>query len=234
MMKLDRDILYTSYCVEGKTIQQIAEQSKCSITTVSRKLRDLGIATRKRGKRPADLSGAISGKLVVERMIEVHGVTKCYCKCECGGDKVTSPANIKNQRCTSCGCDSVKRASASKCWSGCGEMSGTHWRTIESNALQSKKSKVFSISPEYVWSLYLSQNRLCALSGLPIAFATGRAAYQRGETTASLDRIDSDLGYIEGNVQWVHKDVNRSKNDLSQERYLQLCEMVTQWRLRQS
>ena len=31
--------------------------------------------------------------------------------------------------------------------------------------------------------------------------------------TASLDRIDSTKGYVRGNIQWVHKDINWFKRD---------------------
>jgi len=48
------------------------------------------------------------------------------------------------------------------------------------------------------------------------------------ETTASLDRINNDLGYIEGNVQWVHKDVNRMKWAFTQDRFLELCCLITE------
>jgi hypothetical protein len=45
--------------------------------------------------------------------------------------------------------------------------------------------------------------------------------------TASLDRIDSLVGYIKGNVQWVHKDVNVSKMDFDESYFRQLCAAVT-------
>jgi hypothetical protein len=41
--------------------------------------------------------------------------------------------------------------------------------------------------------------------------------------TASLDRIDSSKGYIIGNVQWAHKMVNRMKNDMPQEEFIEFC-----------
>ena len=44
--------------------------------------------------------------------------------------------------------------------------------------------------------------------------------------TASLDRIDSNKGYIKGNVQWVHKDVNTMKMDHTQEEFIKICTMV--------
>ncbi len=44
--------------------------------------------------------------------------------------------------------------------------------------------------------------------------------------TASLDRIDSRLGYEPGNIQWVHKDVNQMKWHLSNDRFIEVCRAV--------
>jgi hypothetical protein len=46
------------------------------------------------------------------------------------------------------------------------------------------------------------------------------------DNTASLDRIDSSLGYVRGNVQWLHKDVNWMKNTLDQDRFIELCKAI--------
>jgi hypothetical protein len=71
-----------------------------------------------------------------------------------------------------------------------------------------------------LWDLYLKQERICALTGLPIKLGTVN------EISASLDRIDSTRGYTLDNVQWVHKDINRMKGDLTPERFLELCQLV--------
>ena len=44
--------------------------------------------------------------------------------------------------------------------------------------------------------------------------------------TASIDRIDSKSGYIEGNIQWVHKFINSMKLDHTQEEFIKLCKAV--------
>ncbi len=50
----------------------------------------------------------------------------------------------------------------------------------------------------------------------------------------SLDRIDNLKGYIEGNVQWVHKRVNVMRNVLSIEEFLSWCEKITAHRQKPS
>lgn len=44
--------------------------------------------------------------------------------------------------------------------------------------------------------------------------------------TASLDRINSSIGYTIDNVQWVHKKINMMKMDLSQEEFINYCRLV--------
>jgi hypothetical protein len=69
------------------------------------------------------------------------------------------------------------------------------------------------------------QNKKCALSGLELKFPEfGEKATKQ---TASLDRINSDLGYVKSNIQWLHKDVNKIKWELSQIRFIELCKLIT-------
>ena len=65
--------------------------------------------------------------------------------------------------------------------------------------------------------MFLNQERRCALSGVPISFE---------DHTASLDRIANAVGYVKGNVQWLHKHVNMGKRDISQEVFIQMCRDV--------
>lgn len=44
--------------------------------------------------------------------------------------------------------------------------------------------------------------------------------------TASLDRIDSNEGYIVGNVQWVHLVLNRMKSNLKETQFIEWCNLV--------
>lgn len=82
----------------------------------------------------------------------------------------------------------------------------------------------FDVDVEYLWGLFEQQNERCAISGVPISFP------KRGELssvgTASLDRIDSEKGYIEGNVQWVHKTVNKIKLNLNNSELISWCEQI--------
>lgn len=82
-----------------------------------------------------------------------------------------------------------------------------------------KRNLTWALTPEYLWDLWLSQNGLCAYTGRQL---------QHG-INASLDRRDNTLGYVVGNVQWVHRDINRMKSDFIEEDFVQLCKDVTSY-----
>lgn len=45
--------------------------------------------------------------------------------------------------------------------------------------------------------------------------------------TASIDRIDNSKGYIVGNVQWVHKQVNFMKGTMKQKEFIKFCKLIS-------
>lgn len=151
----------------------------------------------------------------------------CMVTCECGKSKKVRLDSYLSGRYYSCGCHAKNRPNVTceknGAFAGVGDIRGVHFVNISTQA--KKRGKIFSVSRQYLWDLFVRQNNKCALSGVPIKF--GRV-YFKHETTASLDRIDSSKGYIEGNVQWVHKDVNRMKNDFKQSYFLEMCKHITQ------
>lgn len=123
----------------------------------------------------------------------------------------------------------------SKNWKGYKDISGDLWRSIKAGATQRKYS--FTITIEEAWNLYKSQKGTCALSGFPIVLdvslgSLNKNGYQK--STASLDRIDSKRGYVTGNIQWVHKDLNRLKSNWPEEYFFQMCEAVASFQNRKN
>lgn len=108
-------------------------------------------------------------------------------------------------------------------WIGCGDISGAYLGSLCRSADVRKLDFVITI--EYMWHLFLQQNRKCFFTGLPLVFVD-RYNINCTKQTASLDRIDSNKGYIEGNVQWVHKDINHMKHRLQDTRFIELCKLV--------
>ncbi len=130
-------------------------------------------------------------------------------------EKVSNPIKIENK---------ITSLEHDFRFKGYENISGRLWGSIESAAR--KRNLDFSISIQNIWKIYESQNGLCNLSGLPIIFVI--ISKNKKDQTASLDRIDSSKGYIEGNVQWVHKDINRMKWNLPQDKFIEYCKLITE------
>ena len=63
----------------------------------------------------------------------------------------------------------------------------------------------------------MRKKRPYAITGWDIEFAT---------PTASLDRIDSFGIYVPINLQWVHKEINRMKGQLSEIQLIEICKAI--------
>ena len=72
--------------------------------------------------------------------------------------------------------------------------------------------------------MFISQNKLCAISHVPIKFKINH----KDEQTASLDRIDSKKPYTLDNVQWVHKTINQMKWTLMPNEFIEWCKIIAQ------
>lgn len=181
------------------------------------------------GRKIPNLTGTKFGRLeVVSYVGDVAPdkyVSKWLCRCECGGKKIVRSDLLKSGLTKSCGCLYARKGNNNPLWRGVGELSKTVLTRIREDA---KIRKIhFNLSLEFLWDLFLKQNRQCALTGDPIGFGkTGRDSNR----SASLDRKDPSLGYIEENVQWVHKDVNFAKQRMTQEEFIVMCKKVSSFK----
>ena len=176
-----------------------------------------------------DLTGQVFGKLtVIKRDLKQYysgsqggkprPIVKWICQCQCGHLGSYFASGLSAGRAKSCRACSFIRPRTSKQIIG-QLLSNTKWRA-------NKKNIAFDVNKDYLQQLYDKQNGVCALSGQPIIFAITRTAHKKGETTASIDRIDSCKGYVKGNVQWVHKRINSMKNDMTVDEFLFMCQQV--------
>lgn len=171
-----------------------------------------------------DLSGNKFGFLTVIKFSnrdKIKGKTYWECICDCGERRIVNCAVLKSNttipRCNSCKINSGREIR----WRGYGEISGDFYSSV-SRAAASRKIE-FNVSIEELWDLFLKQDRSCALTGQSLFFSLSK---KKEKSTASLDRIDSNIGYIPGNIQWIHKDINIIKGDFSQEYFIKLCSAI--------
>jgi len=152
-----------------------------------------------------------------------HGQLMWECQCDCGTIRPVMAHSLTSGMSTSCGCYALERISGPNGvqWKGHGEISGSIWVAMKCSA--ENRGLEFAIDIQYGWDLFLTQNRKCVYTGLDLFFGTSR------KRNASLDRIDSNGHYVEGNVQWVHKTINIMKRDMSEKEFLEWCHLVTKY-----
>lgn len=135
------------------------------------------------------------------------------CRCDCGRIYDVEGYNLKNRpegTCYECGRLKLRKGAFHRMFK------------IMVRSAEARKLEV-SVTPEYLKELYEAQKETCALSGLKLVLQETNAD---GETTASIDRIDSSKGYVPGNIQWVNKHINIMKSDWSDEEFINFCRAV--------
>jgi hypothetical protein len=143
-------------------------------------------------------------------------------KCECGKIYTLRKQALKSgevKRCMKCA-SKDRQLNLRK---GIGEMSGSYFRSLIRGA--KSRNIGFNITKEEIYNLFLKQNKKCALTGIYLILDN----YKLSSGTASLDRIDSSKGYEINNVQWIHKDLNKLKNNLTIEKLLYWAKLINEY-----
>lgn len=78
-----------------------------------------------------------------------------------------------------------------------------------------------NLTVEYLLDLWDTQHERCAISNIPIQIDA--IDYVR---MASLDRIDSEKGYVQGNVQYVSCSINFAKSTMSDVRVEEFLRLI--------
>ena len=99
-------------------------------------------------------------------------------------------------------------------WCGYGDIPGKVHSKLKRDAI--KRSIYFEITIEEISDQYEAQDKLCAFTGIPLTFGID----------ASVDRIDSNMGYNPNNIQIVHKALNMMKKDMTNESFIAWCKLV--------
>ena len=102
-------------------------------------------------------------------------------------------------------------------------MPGRYYSYYKKGAL--KRNIEWNITLEDMHDEYIKQNKKCIYTGIELDISAN-TVQSRTANNASLDRIDSNFGYIKGNIQWVYKPINILKNTLTHNEFVKLCIMV--------
>lgn len=165
-------------------------------------------------------SGGIKILEKIPKISNEREQVKCECL-TCHKIFIASFHNVYRGHYKSCGCLQHALSNQSPKWKGEGEISKSVFYSYVRNA---KKRKLkFAVSQNYIWNLFLQQDRKCALSGVKLTFPLHRKDYQ---ATASLDRIDPMKGYVENNLQWITKEINYMKQSMNNMEFLTKIKLI--------
>jgi hypothetical protein len=160
-----------------------------------------------------------------ERGFGCHNPTKMGTRspiiCKCGKVFIARPTDLvsKLPKTTSCGC--LRGRGRRR---GTDDIPGEYFGCVKQHARA--RNLEFKITIDYIDQLLKDQCYQCKLSGVPIHLEY--SGIKNASNTASLDRIDNTQGYLIGNVQWLHKDVNWMKQDFNERHFLAMCRWIAE------
>lgn len=214
---ITQEFLHKAYTLDKRSLRDIAKECRCSFPNVRFYIKKYNIPLRTSCSTPVDLINKKKYKLEYlyptgERGLK--GEIIWLCKCDCGNKTKVPSSKFKIQK--SCGCF-IKEVNRKLRYKGYGDLSGTFMSKILGAA--GKRGLEVNLDIEFLWNLFLYQDKKCALSGKTIIIKDRNG-------TASLDRIDSSKGYTKENVQWVDRKVNFMKQNLKEDEFILLCKQI--------
>jgi hypothetical protein len=93
-------------------------------------------------------------------------------------------------------------------------------------------SQKIEVSLDYVYNVGADQDFFCALTGNELEFTRGGQKWLGkwcNPNSCTIDRIDSDKGYVKGNIQLITWKANCLKQHLDNEELIEFCKDVAQY-----
>lgn len=221
-----KEFIYQNYMVEKLPLDEIGKKVGLTRGAICQYVNKFGFPKRNKTKTDRKIGETIGDWTLISKTIRKNKKGYWKCQCKCGRINEIETASLNKNKSKSCWeCAVAKRRDTRT-------VPVYHWLKIQRRINRKRPQDLNHpkfMTHEYTEKLFEKQKRVCALSGLPIEFARGRTAQGLKKTTASLDRISSQIGYIRGNLQWVHKDINRLKDVFEVERFIELCDLVSNY-----
>lgn len=242
--KLD-DLKIGEEYMNGSTTTEIQKKYGISWNTLHQYFIVRGIQSRPKKRRetlrPKAPIGAKFGLWTVvsdevkvgSKVIEGSKTRNLYwlCQCACGELAWKNPHHLKNgtsTRCKKCGNKSFIENDGSINTNAI--ILSKYYQTLQGLPTRrhrgNKSELTFNITVKHLNDLYESQGHKCALSGISLEPDLSLTVQQQN---MSIDRIDSNIGYEVGNVEWVDKRINMMKGSLSNEEFIRLCTLVADY-----
>jgi hypothetical protein len=90
-----------------------------------------------------------------------------------------------------------------------------------------RRNHEVDVTSDYLSGLWNTQGGKCAYTKLPLILNSSSKRNLDFRYTASLDRIDSNLGYVIGNVQFVSTAINYMKNTMSHSQCIEFLQQIS-------
>ena len=168
---------------------------------------------------------------IIDIYRNIKNRTEVKCKCDCGNEHITLLAYIKIGRIKNCAeCGRAKGNKNLKLFyknqsymdhhnfDGYKEIPLSFFNFIKINA--KRRNINFNITIEYLYKLYIQQNKKCYFTDIDLVL-------NKKDCNASVDRIDSNIGYEEGNIIWIYKPINTMKTDFQINKFIELCCLIS-------
>lgn len=101
-----------------------------------------------------------------------------------------------------------------------------HFRAIQSRSRE--KGHEINVTMDDLIEQWNTQKGICEFSGIELILSSYSKIIKDPIYSASLDRIDSNKGYIKGNIRWISRSINWMKNEMSDEMTWKLCELISE------
>jgi len=86
-----------------------------------------------------------------------------------------------------------------------------------------ENNKDYNVDEQYLKTLWDEQERKCAVTGVLLVL---ESKVTNPNYSASLDRKDSSLGYMRGNLQWISVTTNHAKNRFDETVILEYIDII--------
>jgi len=157
-------------------------------------------------------------------------LVQCECT-SCGNSYQQRPSYLlsgKTKSCRNCAQKKLRTGALNTwSWKGYEEIQGSVLSNLRTGA--KRRGIKVSITLKDVWDVYISQDKKCWYTGLPISFEKDgdcNRVSDNSTRTASIDRIDSSKDYTKENIRIVHQMVNIMKNVYSEEKFIEMCSLI--------
>lgn len=97
-------------------------------------------------------------------------------------------------------------------------------------ARRAKSKKLdFNLTPDYLYEMYLKQNGLCSYTGIPLKLGSinFKNKGQADLDSLSIDKINPELGYIQGNITLCCNSVNKFKGNADFQEFNDFLRMLS-------